>query len=63
MKLKIEYEGKDDRNTPINFAKAVIDFMVGSHEDEVLFTEQFKEMVEYLDVYSRYLSRYKAWEI
>lgn len=57
MKINIVYEGNDDRLTPINMAKAICDLMIGCHEDEELWVSRFREMVEHLDVASRYLCK------
>lgn len=66
MKLHIEYENDEDRNVPINFAKAIIDFSDPDNELEY-FGDAFLETVEYLNVKARALKRKRrgdnAWNI
>ena len=63
MKIKIEYEGEDDKLTPINMAKAIYDFMAESREHDKMWVTDFKEMVEYLVISSKFLRmRDSKWE-
>lgn len=57
MKIHIEYDnGIIERLTAMSFAKAVTEYWVSDEKvkDDALVSE-FKEMVEYLRVYSKYL--------
>lgn len=63
MKIIIEYEGKEEKLTPISMAKAIYDFMVESHEHDKMWVTDFREMVEYLVISSKYLRiRDSKWE-
>ena len=55
MKITIEYEGEDDKLTPINMAKAISDFMLSIHEYDGMWIRDFKEMVEHLNVTAKYI--------
>ena len=60
MKIIVECDSKNDVDSPINFAKAIIEYML---EKDRLFTDMdykkfimdVEETVEYLDVYAKYL--------
>lgn len=57
MKIHIEYDnGIIERLTAMGFAKAVTEYWFDGEKvkDDALISE-FKEMVEYLRVYSKYL--------
>lgn len=59
MKIHIEYDnGNIEGLTAIGFAKAVTEywFCDGNVQGDALISE-FKEMVEYLQVYSKFLQR------
>ena len=55
MKIKIEYEGEDDKLTPINMAKAISEFMLSYHAYNGMWMRDFKEMVEHLNVIAKYI--------
>lgn len=60
MKIIVEYDPKNDVDSTINFAKAIIEYMVNKDRlftdmDYKKFIMDVEETVEYLDVYAKYL--------
>lgn len=60
MKIIVEYDPKNDVDSPINFAKAIIEYMLEKDRpftdmDYKKFIMDVGETVEYLNVYAKYL--------
>lgn len=54
VKLYATLDECEDRNTPINLAKAIIEFSMVDNDIEI-FGNNFLEMVEYLNVKARHV--------